>query len=156
MDLSIYTDMPLTVEAMSPKWAMNGVGLMISFTVGALERVRARFTSLSFESRWVSFIIRFAAPTELSVVFQLVGAVTLDTPSTLDPTRHGGVIPLPTIFAEGDIWVHIRTSDGGNKVSYIEAPVNKHFRVLTALDIPDVDPYKCHVQFWGDFDYSWF
>jgi len=34
---------------------------MISFTVGALERVRARFTSLGFESRWVSFIIRFVA-----------------------------------------------------------------------------------------------
>ena len=51
MDLSIFSDMPLTVEAMSPKWAMNGVGLMISFTVGALEHVRARFASLGFESR---------------------------------------------------------------------------------------------------------
>jgi len=126
---------------MSPKWTLNGVGLMISFTVGALEQVRARFTSLSFESRWVSFIIRFAAPTELSVVFRLVRAVTLDTPSSLDPTQHGGVTPLPTILAEGDTRVHVRTSDGGNKVSYVEASVNEHFRVLTALDIPDVNPY---------------
>ena len=114
---------------------------MISFTVGALERVRARFTSFSFESRWVSFIIRFAAPPELSVVFRLVRAITLDTPSSLDPTRHGGVTPLPTILAEGDTRVHVRTSDGGNKVSYVEASVNEHFRVLTALYIPDVDPY---------------
>ena len=141
MDLSILSDMPLMVEAMSPKWTLNGVGLMISFTVGALEHVRARFTSLSFESRWVSFIIHFAAPTELSVVFRLVGAVTLDTSSSLDPTRHGGVTPLPTILAEGDARVYVRTSDGSNKVSYVEASVNKHFRVLTALDIPDVDPY---------------
>ena len=133
--------MPLTVEAMSPEWTLNGVGLMISFTVGALERVRAGFASLSFESRWVSFIICFAAPTELSVVFRLVRAVTLDTPSSLDPTRHGGVTPLPTILAEGNTRVHVRTSDGGNKVSYIEASVNEHFRVLTALDIPDVDLY---------------
>ena len=133
--------MPLTVEVMSPKWALNGVGLVISFTVGALECVRARFASLGFESRWVSFIICFAAPTELSVVFRLVGAITLDTSSSLDPTRHGGVTPLPTTLAEGDARVHVRTSDGGNKVSYVEALVNKHFRVLTALDIPDVDPY---------------
>ena len=133
--------MLLMVEAMSPKWTLNGVGLMISFTVGALERVRAMFTSLSFESRWVSFIIHFAAPTELSVVFRLVRAITLDTPSSLDPTRHGGVTPLPTILAEGDTRVHVRTSDGGNKVSYVEASVNERFRILTALDIPDVDPY---------------
>ena len=103
--------------------------------------MRARFTSLSFESRWVSFIIRFAAPTELSVVFRLVGAVTLDTSSSLDPTRHGGMTPLPTILAEGDAKVHVCTSNGGNKVFYVEASVNKHFRVLTTLDIPDVDPY---------------
>ena len=141
MDLSILSDMLLMVEAISPKWTLNRVGLMISFTVGAFERVRARFASLSFESRWVSFIICFAAPTELSVVFRLVGAVTLDTSSSLDPTRHGGVTPLPTILAGGDARVHVRTSDGGNKVSYVEASVNKHFRVLTALDIPDVDPY---------------
>jgi len=124
MDLSILSDMPLTVETMSPKWILNGVGLMISFTIGALERMRARFASLSFKSWWVSFIVSFTAPTELSVVFRLVRAVTLDTSSSLDPIRHGGMTPFPTILTERDTRVHVRTSDGGNKVSYVETSVN--------------------------------
>jgi len=61
--------MPLIVETVSPKWTLNGVGLMVSFTIGALECMRARFASLGFESWWISFIVSFTAPTELSVVF---------------------------------------------------------------------------------------
>jgi len=116
--------MPLTVEMMSPKWTLNGVGLMVSFTIGALERMRARFVSLGFESWWVNFIISFTAPTELSVVFRLVRAITLDTSSSLDPTQHGSVTPFPTILAERDTRVHVRTSDGGDKVSYVETSVD--------------------------------
>jgi len=116
--------MPLMVETMSPKWTLNGVGLMVSFTIGALERMRARFASLGFESWWVNFIISFTAPTELSVVFRLVRAIILDTSSSLDPTRHGGMTPFPTILAERDARVHVRTSDGGDKVSYVETSVD--------------------------------
>ena len=97
---------------------------MVSFTIRALEHIRVRFASLGFKSWWVSFIVSFIAPTELSVVFQLVRAVTLDTSSSLNPTQHGGVTPFPTILAERDTRVHVCTSDGGNKVSYIETPVN--------------------------------
>ena len=49
--------------------------------------------------------------------------------------------PLPTILAEWDPRVHVRTSDGCDMVSYIETSVNKHFRILTTLNVPDVDPY---------------
>jgi len=50
------------------------------------------------------------------------------------------VTPFPTILAKRDARVHVSASDGGNEVSYIETPVNEHFCVLTALDVPNVDP----------------
>ena len=49
--------------------------------------------------------------------------------------------PLPTILAERDPGVYVHTSYGSNMVSYIEASVNKHFCILTALNVPDVDPH---------------
>jgi len=69
MDLSILFDVPLTIELVSPKWTLDGISLMVSFAVGALECVRAGFAFLGFESGWVYFIVHFAAPTELSVMF---------------------------------------------------------------------------------------
>ena len=59
----------------------------------------------------------------------------------MNPTGHSGITPLPTILAKQDPGVHVRTSYGSDMVSYIEASVNKHFRILTALNVPDVDPH---------------
>ena len=78
-DLSILFDVPLTIELVSPKGTLDGVSLMISFAIGALEHVRAGFALLGFESGWVYFIVSFTAPTELSVMFRLVRAVAFDT-----------------------------------------------------------------------------
>jgi len=55
--------MPLMIES------MNGVSLVISFTIGAFERIRARFALLGFKSWWVGFIVSLTTPTELSVMF---------------------------------------------------------------------------------------
>ena len=49
--------------------------------------------------------------------------------------------PLPTILAKQDPRVHVHTSYDSDMVSYIEASVNKHFCILTALNVPDVDPH---------------
>jgi len=123
-DLSIFFDVPLTIESVSPKWTLDGVDLMVSFAIGALERMGAGFAPLGFESVWVNFIISFTAPTELSVMFRLVRAIAFDTSCSLDPTRHGGVVPLPTVLAEWNTGVHVCTSDGSNIVSYIETSVD--------------------------------
>ena len=53
--------------------------------------------------------------------------------------------PLPAILAEQDSRVHVRISYGSDMVFYIKASVNKHFCVLTALNVPDVDPHYGHV-----------
>ena len=78
-DLSILFDVPLTIKSVSPKWTLDRISLMVSFAIGALERVRAGFALLSFKSGWVYFIVSFTAPTELSVMFQLVRAIAFNT-----------------------------------------------------------------------------
>jgi len=132
--------MPLMIESMFPKWTMDRVSLVISFTIRALERMRARFTLPGFKSRRISFVVSFTTPTELSMMFQLVRAVTFNTFCSLNPARQGGMTPFPAILTKRDARVHVCTSDGGDGVSYIETPVNEHFRILAALNVPNVNP----------------
>jgi len=132
--------MPLTIEPMSPKWTLNKVSLMISFTIGALERMRARFALLGFKSRRISFIVSLAIPTKLSMMFQLVRAVAFNAFCSLNPARQGGMSPFPAILTKQDARVHVCTSDSGDEVSYVETPVNKHFRILTTLNVPNINP----------------
>jgi len=132
--------MPLMIELMSPKWTMDRVSLVISFAIGALKQMRARFALLGFKSRRISFVVSLTTPTELSMMFRLVRAITFNAFCSLNPARQGGVTPFPAILAKRDARVYVCTSDGGNEVSYVEAPVNEHFRILTALNVPNVNP----------------
>ena len=67
-------------------------------------------------------------------------AVAFHVSCSLNPARQGGVTPFPTILAKWYSRVHVCASDGGDEVSYIETSVNEHFGILTALDVPNVDP----------------
>jgi len=58
----------------------------------------------------------------------------------LNPAQQGGVTPFPAILTKRDARVHVCTSDGGDEVSNVETPVNEHFRILTTLNVPNVDP----------------
>ena len=69
MNLSILFDMPLMIETMSPKWAMDGICLVVSFTIGAFERMRVRFPLFGFKSWRVNFVVSLTTPTKLSVIF---------------------------------------------------------------------------------------
>jgi len=148
--------MPLSIEAMSPKWTVVGVSLVISFAVGTLERMRAWFALLGFQSRRVNFSVSFAAPTELSMVFRLVWAITFNALCPLYPARESGMSPFPAIFALGNSGIHVCSSDGSDIVADIEASVYKHFSIMSALNVPYVYPDNCHVRLWRNFDYSWF
>ena len=103
--------------------------------------MRARFALLGFKSRGgISFVVSLTIPTELSMMFRLVRAITFDAFCSLNPVRQGGVIPFPAILTKWDARVHVCTSDGGNEVSYVETPINEHFHILTTLNVPNVDP----------------
>jgi len=54
--------------------------------------------------------------------------------------------PLLAIFALGDTRVHVCSSDCSDVVAYVEASVDEEFCILTALNIPNVDPNYGHIQ----------
>jgi len=50
------------------------------------------------------------------------------------------VTPFPAILALRDTWIHVGSSNGHDISADIEAPVDKHFGLTAALDIPYVYP----------------
>jgi len=156
MDLGVLFDVPFPVEAMPPKWTVIGVGLVISFAVGALEGVRARLALFGFESRRVDFSVSFITPTEFSMMFRFVRPIAFDAFGSLDSAREYGMSPFPAVFTLWDSRIHVRSSDRSDIVAHIEASVNEKFGVLPALHIPNVYPNNGHIGFWRDFDNPWF
>ena len=90
------------------------------------------------------------------MVLRFVRTVALDTFSSLNATRKGRVSPLPAILALGDSRIHICTSNYGDVIAHIEAPVNEKFSVFSTLNIPDVNPNDGHIRFRRDFNNSRF
>jgi len=73
-----------SIELVPPKWTLIGIGLMVALTVRAFEQMRAWFAFLGFQSRRVNFVIHLATPTEFSMVFGFIGAITFDVLGTSD------------------------------------------------------------------------
>ena len=117
-------------------------------TIGVLEQMWTWFAFFYLKVRRISFLICFAAPSKLVMVFRLVRAIALDTLRVLDSTGHCCMFPLPTIFALRDIRVHVGSLNGGDKLSYIKIPVNKIFGLTPALNIPNIDPDNQHIRLW--------
>jgi len=81
--------------------------------------------------------------------------VALDALCPLYLARKCHMSPPPAVFALGDARVHVCSPDSGNVIADIEAPVNEHFSILTALNVPYINPDDRHVGLRRDFDYSW-
>jgi len=85
MDLSVFVQVPFSVESVPPKQTLIGISLMVALAVRAFERVRAWFALLGFKPRRVDLGICLATPTKFSIVFRSVGTITFDVLGTLDP-----------------------------------------------------------------------
>ena len=58
-------------------------------------------------------------------MFWFVGTVTLNAFGPLDMTQESGMAPFPAIFALGNSWVHVGSSDHSDVIAHIEASVDK-------------------------------
>ena len=134
------------VETVLPERTISGIGLMITFAIGALERVGARFTLPCFKSRRVSFFVSLTAPCKFSMVNGLVWAITFDAFSFLDPTYACHMVPLPAVFVLGNAWIHVCTSNGADESSNIEPSIDERFGFGAALSIPNINSYYGHIQ----------
>ena len=136
-DLSVFLLVPLPVESMSPEWALVGVSLVIAPAIRTLECMRVTF--LSLETRGVCLFIHFAVLPKFSVVFRSVWSIALDALGILDSTREGSMFPLLAVFALGDAWVHVHSSNSSDIPVDVKAPVDETLSFVTALMIPNVD-----------------
>jgi len=124
MDLSIFSCVPFSVELVPPKQTLIGIGLMVTLAVRAFERMGAWFTFLGFQSRRVNFVICLTTPTEFSMVFGFMGAVTFDALGILDSAQKGCVFLFPAVFALGDAGIHICSLNGRDIVANIKTSVD--------------------------------
>jgi len=146
MDLVIFLDVLFVMEPMFLKQTQVGVHLVISMTVRTLEGMQTWFTFFCLEMRGISFLIHFAIPLELTIVFSLVRAIALDILGALDMAGHSHMFPLPAILVLRDARVHVGSLNSCNKPSYIETPINKTFSLTFALNILDVNPNNRYIR----------
>ena len=78
-DLSVFLNVPFSMETMSPEWTCVRVGLVVSFAVWTFEGVGAWIAFFGFKSGRVKFGVSFATPAKFPVVFQFVRTVALNT-----------------------------------------------------------------------------
>ena len=140
MDLSVFLLLPFSVELVSPERALVGVGLVVSPTIRALERMGAKFALLCLEMRHVCLLICLAAPPKFIVVLGFVWTVALDTLRTLDFARKGCMSPPPAVFALGHAWVHVSPSDSSNIPANVKALIDEVPSFASTLIVPNVDP----------------
>jgi len=88
----------------------------------------------------VGLFICFATPPEFVVVFGLVGTIAFNTSRSLYFAQKSCVTPFPEILVLRDVWIHVGSSNGHDISADIEAPVDKHFGLTAALNIPYVYP----------------
>ena len=155
-DLSIFLDMPFTIEPIFPEQTFIWVCLVISVTIRPLERMWVQNICFYLETRRVGLLIHLATPPKLMMVFRLVRAIALDVLGALNTAWHGSMSPSPTILVLRDIWVHIGSLNSSNKSSYIKAPINKTFSLTTTLNVPDINPNNYYIRLRRNFDNLWF
>jgi len=145
---------PFPVELVFPERAFGVIREMVFFAVNAFEGVWAWFTFLCFESGGICFIVPFTTPSQVSVVFEFVGASTLLAFSPVHSASKHCVFPFPAVVALGNAWVYGGASDRGDVPTKVEGPVYDGFGFGPILRVPDVNPDDCHVRVFRSSDDS--
>jgi len=122
----LFSTMPLTIEMVAPVWTTIAVCLMVVFAVHAFEDM---WTWLAFlGGRTICFLVFYATPCFLSVVFGNVGSIALGTPGDMRVTAKCRMSPLPTVLTLWNAWVHVGTFDGSDESSNVEVMIDNVLR----------------------------
>ena len=118
----LFSTMPLPIEMVTPIRTTIAIYLMVFFAVYALEDMR---TQLPFHSHCtIHFLIFYATPHFLSVMFGDMSFIVLSTSRDVRVTTECRMLPFPTILALWNIWVHIHISDGTNISSNVKSMID--------------------------------
>jgi len=105
---------------MFPERTLIIVSWVITFAVYAFECVRTQFPLFGLESGRIYFEVSLVAPCHVSVIFNLVWAATFLTLGPMSFACEGGMTPFPIVVVLRYSWVHICTSDSGDKSSVVK------------------------------------
>ena len=97
---------------------------MVTLAVRTFEWMGAWFAFLGFQSRRVNFAVCLATPTEFSMVFGFMGAITFDALGTLDSAWKGCVSPFPAVFALGDAGIYVCSLNGHDIVANVKTSID--------------------------------
>jgi len=100
------------------------VSQVIIFAINAFEYVRTWFPLFGLKSREVQFEVYLAAPGHISVIFDFIGATAFLIFEPMSFARKDGVIPFPTIMALRYSWIHICSSDSGDRPVIVKRVVD--------------------------------
>ena len=112
------------VKAMSSEGTHVQIHLMFIFAISTLEHIRARFSLLDFQSKWVNFVVWLTTPPKLLMMLRLVRTIAFDILGTLNPVRPSCMTPLAVVFTLRNAWAHICSMNCCNKASDIETPIS--------------------------------
>jgi len=70
--------MQFLVKVVLPEGIFSGVSLMIVLAIAVLEVIWARFSLFGFKFWWVCLEVCFVAPSEVSIMFNFVWAITFN------------------------------------------------------------------------------
>jgi len=112
---------------------------MLVFIVDTLEQVSIRLTIFHFKSWQVSFKVHFTIPYHISIVFNFVRTITLDTFDIMCIACKSHIVPFPAIFTLRNAWIHVCTINCSNMISYVKVSVNDIFGLRATLSIPYVN-----------------
>ena len=137
--------MPITIESVLLEGTVIAIYLVIILAINTFEGIHIRFVFQSLESSRIYLKIGFVVPSQVIVVYNFMQAVTFLTLSTINLTYKSSMFLFPIVVTLGDTKVHVGFMDHDYMVSDIEAPIYQHFCIQAVLEVPNVNPYDCHV-----------
>ena len=155
-ELLLFSTMPVFIEIVTPIRTANAIHLMVAPAIHIFEDMRTRLSFFGSHSISTHFLVFHAISCFLSVMFSYMSSIALGAPGDMRMTAECQVAPFLAVLILWNTWVHICTMNSHNKLSNIKMMIDNVLCQRTALEILDIYPNHCHIEFGRYFDDIWF
>lgn len=131
--------MPFSVELVFLEWVSGVVSKVVFFTVETFKFVRLGLAFPCFKSGQVGFLVSFATPCHVSMVFESVWSSTFLAFSTMSTACKGCVSLLPAVVTLWNTWVHRSAFYYGDVPAEVTRSVDKGLSFCAILEVPNID-----------------
>ena len=106
----LFSTILISIEMVMPIRTTKAVYLMISFAIHIFKDMRTQLTILG--SQIICFLILYATPRFLSIVFGNVSSIAFSTPGDMRTIAQCQMPLLPTVLVLRNSWVHVSPANG--------------------------------------------